>query len=241
MNVVALLTTKHQDGKPKREHGEREFWQERGAEYVRKLFSGIGRHMPKAFSPWLITDTPSALPFGVNFCDFPWELKVANARGWWAKLAIFRPGLFREKTLYLDLDNVIARDLTPLAELEPDPMYMLDDVVHPGLRNASTLLFTPGEFTNKLYMEYIANPRKVEAEFSKWPHASDQAFIAARFKERYGREAPTMQSRLPSGYILNSRAELEQGVDCQKTALVFGSWDPKPHDSTHSFYIEHWR
>lgn len=242
INVIALLTTKHAADGPQKHHGEQHFWRERGPEYARKLFAGVGRHLPTPFRPMLITDTPTAVPLGVEYVEFPWELREANARGWWAKLAMFRPGLTQgNKSLYLDLDNVVGGDLTPLVSLTPDPLIMMDDVVYPGMRNGSTILWNESLFTRKLYQEYVGLPRAIEAEFSEWPHASDQAFIADRFKRTFREAAPTFQAMLPPGYILNSRKELELGADWSQTALVFGSWNPKPHNSDHPYYARHWR
>lgn len=235
-NIVALYFSKHRD---REEHGERDFWREWGPIYVRRLFAGVDRHMPKMtlYRKYLITDTPAVAPPGVITVPLPTDLDTAP--GWWMKLGLFA-GRFWGKTLYLDLDNVVSGDLGPLLALEPDPLLMLDDRVHPGLPNGAALLCYP-ERLRFLWDEYLAAPALTRQAFSEWPHASDQAFIAHQIRRTLGHTPPFMQPLLPPGYILNARAELEAGCDWSSCALVYGSYHPKPHESIHPFYDLHWR
>jgi hypothetical protein len=68
----------------------------RGEEYVEKLQAGVARHL--------------SAPFRFE-C-----LREATRAGWWAKLDLFRPGMFEGRVLYLDLDSVIVGPLDRLAE-----------------------------------------------------------------------------------------------------------------------------
>jgi hypothetical protein len=233
LNVVALLTAKHAVSRP--DHGEAQFWKERGGEYAAKLFAGVDRWLTVPHANFLITDSPELAPK----CVEPLPVMGPGA-GWWAKLLLFHRDYLGRTTLYLDLDNVVCGPLDALASLAPDPLMMVDDVAYPRLRNGSTMLFQPHPLAF-LYDEYELAPREIEREFSEWPNAADQAFIAHRVERLYGTPAPLMQDLLPAGYILNARTELEQGADYSKASLVFGSWKPKPHESDHAFYKEHWR
>lgn len=44
-------------------------------------------------------------------------------KGWWAKMELFRPGIFSGRVLYLDLDLVVLKDLLPF--LEPDSDFKI--------------------------------------------------------------------------------------------------------------------
>jgi len=238
VNIIGLLLTKH-GAHLRPETGEDSFWHTRGAEYARKLFAGVDRYTQQAHQNFLITDSPELAPPGVTAVQTP--LTRQAGPGWWGKLAIFHPDLFPdgEKTLYLDLDNVVCGPLDPILDLEPEPLMMLDDIHEPGLPNGSTLLYRPGE-CRWLWDEYIRFSAEIQDAFSVWPNAADQAYIASRFQRRFAIAPTFMQNRLPAGMILNARTDIERNADYSGTSLVFGSWHPKPHESSQAFYRQHW-
>ena len=41
-----------------------------------------------------------------------------NWPGYWSKIELFRPGLFEDRVLYLDLDVLVLDDLTPIVEFD---------------------------------------------------------------------------------------------------------------------------
>lgn len=48
-----------------------------------------------------------------------------NWPGWWSKIELFRPGLFEnDRVLYLDLDTVIFKDLTPVVDFQSEFVFM---------------------------------------------------------------------------------------------------------------------
>lgn len=252
VNVITLL--KHPQ--PNQEaHGERPFWEEWGPTYLERLVRGLQRWMPQPWTltvmtddyVWAMSGLPADLGTVVRFTQL-----LGDSAGWWAKLNMFRPDVSSGRCLYLDLDNVIGGDLTPLVQLPLEvrrhhdlpplqqPLWMLDDRVYPRMANGSTILFdADDDLVRELWTFYARHPESTRKRFSVWPDASDQAYIAWFLRSK-GLHIPFMQDALPEGYILNSRVELERGADWSKTALVYGSWDPKPHMSSHPFYARHW-
>jgi hypothetical protein len=84
----------------------------RGTEYVFNLFDGIERYLKGVpFKRWCITDSADRYE-GIE----PIEADC-GAVGWWAKVSMFRPGVFPagERVLYFDLDTVITGDLSDIA------------------------------------------------------------------------------------------------------------------------------
>lgn len=68
----------------------------RGKKYVDRLFRSVGRNLSSRF----------------NFhC-----LRQSDKPGWWAKVDLFKPGLFEGRILYLDLDTVITGSLDDLVK-----------------------------------------------------------------------------------------------------------------------------
>ena len=215
--------------------GEEGFWQTMGAEYARKLFAGVDRHLEQPHTNYLLTDSPDLAPPGVIVCHTP--LTREQGPGWWGKMAIFHPDVLPQgdRALYLDLDNVVCGPLDKIVDVQAPntPLVMVDDMYTPGLPNGSTLLFVPWA-CGHLWHEYAANPTQIQQEFSQWPNAADQAFIAKRI------DPPFLQRFLPHGTILNARVHIERGDDYANASLVLGSFHPKPHESTQELYRRHW-
>jgi hypothetical protein len=65
----------------------------------------------------------------------------AGVSGWWAKLALFRTGLFRGKVLYVDLDSVVFDSLDFCADYTGH-FGILRDFLYPhGMFNSSVMLW----------------------------------------------------------------------------------------------------
>lgn len=83
------------------------------ADWVRKLRHMVQRHLAAEHEFHCLTD----LPFDDVYC----RPLGSDLPGWWAKLNLFRPGMFSGDVLYLDLDLVITGGLDGLvAQLEGD-------------------------------------------------------------------------------------------------------------------------
>ena len=234
MTTVILLLKLRTKGRQLQ--GEAPFWQQHGPTYLERMVRNVRRHLPADTHIVCMTDTPSAVPLGVEIAPL-----IGDHPGWWQKLQMFSERVSHGRCLYLDLDNVIAGPIHELLALRPDPLIMMDDRWVPGLPNASTMLFE-AERLRYVWERYAADPIAAQQRFTEqhWPHASDQGFITATVLEREGRYMPYFQDLLPDGYALNARVELEAGRDWSHTRLVFGCYVPKPHDSSHAFYVKHW-
>lgn len=234
LKVVTMLT--HNDPRKAGAHGGNDFWKQWGVEYVRRFFAAADRGIKEDYIPFILTNVPEL----VHDMAVPLLVDTERAPGWWAKLELFNPHHRLEgRTLFCDLDNIVGGDMTPILDLWDDETYWaLDDLVDPGRFNSSTMYCDPSRHVD-IWDRFRFNPGKVIAEYTHWPHASDQAFIWDMLREKHHR-IRLMQDALPKGLILNARLELEKGADWRDTRLVYGSWRPKPHESTHPFYKEHW-
>jgi hypothetical protein len=234
-DLTVVLLWKRQT-KRREAQGEAPFWAEWGPTYLQRMVRNVRRHLPADTRIVVMTDTPADVPAG---CDVS-EL-TEDHPGWWSKLWQFRRDVTCGRCLYLDLDNVVAGPLTRLLALQPDPMIVPDDRQMPGLPNGGAMLYF-AERVRHLWDDYAADPAGWQRRFheSRWPHASDQAYIASRLLEREGRYMPFFQDLLGDGYVLNSRVELEDGAPWDKCELAVGCWIPKPHQSSHPFYLKHW-
>ena len=82
-----------------------------GAEHVARLRDGVARNLSLPHRFVCLTDRPAReTPPGVQ------RIEVSGLPGWWAKMKLFAAPLRGDgRWLYLDLDTVVAGDLSPLA------------------------------------------------------------------------------------------------------------------------------
>ncbi len=62
--------------------------------------------------------------------------------GWWAKVELFRPGLFESRVLYLDLDVTVVGELDEIAHY-PEPFVAIKDWLRPTI-NSSVMVWDGG-------------------------------------------------------------------------------------------------
>jgi hypothetical protein len=77
---------------------------------------------------------------------------------WWAKVELFRPGLFGGPVLYLDLDTLPVGDLSQIADYR-GPLAMLSDFYRPERAQSGVMAFTPGPVTEGLWEMWSASPQ----------------------------------------------------------------------------------
>jgi len=120
---------------------------------------------------------------------------ITDWHGWWAKLELFRPGLFEGRVLYLDLDLVIMHSLEDLIQY-PAPFVVVkafkpvSNKIQPETIckfNSSVMAFDAGE-GEELFLEFVP--------YIRYNLRGDQDWLAYRF--------PTIAT-FPSGWITKLR------------------------------------
>lgn len=104
---------------------------------------------------------------------------ITKAWGWWNKIEIFRPDLFDGPCLYIDIDNVICKNITNnLVNLPSDRMLMPVEPYNSILN--SSVIFWNGNY-KYVYDYYINNQNAVINQYQSSSEKShtigDQAFI----------------------------------------------------------------
>lgn len=77
--------------------------------------------------------------------------------GWWAKMELFRPGVFDGPVLYLDLDTLLVGDVRHIAE-RPTKWAMISDFYVPELAESGVMAWEPGPHTERIWEQFIRNP-----------------------------------------------------------------------------------
>lgn len=149
-------------------------------EYVERLAYGVQRH-----SPWrFVALSDCSLDFETIPLAHDWP-------GWWAKLELFRPGLFEGPVLYLDLDTVIVGDLSPLMSVKHE-FTMLADFFKPQYA-ASGVMAWEGDWS-RIYRAFASNPSGHIARCNTRQCFGDGGFIA----KNLGRRPDIWQARCPN-------------------------------------------
>jgi hypothetical protein len=106
-------------------------WVNRLARMVRANLSAPYRFVCLTDDPSGLACTTKTLPAGLS--------------GWWAKLAMFRPGLFDGTVLYLDLDSLIVGNLDFVREFRGD-FAILRDFYRDDGYGSGVMLWTKPQF-----------------------------------------------------------------------------------------------
>lgn len=128
-------------------------------EYVRNLHSAVYRHLPRN----LIREFRVLTDRQLGDAEFNTMLHEdmnpvtlqSNLKTWWAKLELFRPDQFGmwDRVLYLDLDVVVKRRLTPLITVK-DSFCMIENFGPnrpQSAHNSSMMLWTPDSRTLQIW------------------------------------------------------------------------------------------
>ena len=142
-------------------------------EYVRKLYNAVRLHAPDNFNFCLLSDT---LPYNADPSWRPLPLAPKDVKGYWNKLALFKPDTFPrgERVLYFDLDVLVRGPLDWLFAAQ-EPFIMARDGIYPHRCNSSVMAWTVTGATEEIWRAWIdaGKPLSRALQDSK----GDQAWI----------------------------------------------------------------
>lgn len=120
-------------------------------EHVQELRAGVRKHLLSDHRFVCLSDV--AVP-GVDTVPLPhaWP-------GWWAKICLFRPGIFSGRVLYLDLDSVVVGSLEEIASYN-GRLAMLSDFFEPEKPASGVMAWEAGEGASA-YNLFVGDPRAV--------------------------------------------------------------------------------
>ena len=185
-----------------------------GPEYVDALRRGVNRYL-RGHRFLCLSDTPVGI----------WGEPLAHEwPGWWAKVELFRPGLFDGLVLYLDLDTLVvgplewattyAGQLAVLGDLFQDPNGTRRTMIGSGV-----MLFRPGPHTEAIYEAFTREPEVIMSQHT------------ARSDYWYKRVMPDpdrIQAFYP-GMVESSKREAKDGAP-DGCSLVCAHGRPRLHE-----------
>lgn len=200
-------------------------YERRGAEYLAKLYDGVGRYLPGV--DWrgvCLTDDPRTVPEGVEAIEPP-----PGLAGWWNKVALFKPGMFPagSRVLYSDLDTIPVGNLTDMAAYD-GPFAIMRDPYHPEHMGSSLMAWEAGE------LDHIWT-RFDEGGAPQFDPRGDQRWI-----ETVQPQADYWQDMLP-GQIVSFKADCwSAGGIPDGARLVVFHGQPRPHQCQARYIKELW-
>jgi SAM-dependent methyltransferase len=186
-----------------------------GAKYVGRLHDSLKRNcsIPYKFSCFTDDYADDFYYVGIDRLLLP----DPSLKGWWAKMGLFKPGVFEhgERVLYIDLSTQIRHNIDALATLG-DAFVMVQPTGYPGpfggLQSSVMFWEASGE-TDALWASYEGNGKPQD-----WP-GGDQAFI-----EAFGPYAYSWDELVPGS--VRSWKLSDRGDD---PAIAIFHGTPKPH------------
>lgn len=204
-------------------------YQGRGADYVNRLYSMVARNLDMGTEGRFVcfTDDPSGLNAAIQTEELP-----AGVSGWWNKIYLFSPGLFRagDRVLYFDLDTVIVGELDALAAYD-GPFAILRDFYRPdGLQ--SSVMAWPAGWGAEIWDQWH------RMGCPEWPRG-DQQWIEMFIYGRSGWDgAVILQDRYPGLFVSYKK-------DCQPfppegAAVCVFHGEPRPHNCGRAWIEAMW-
>lgn len=197
-------------------------------QYVRALASQLRRPIT------CLTDYPPER-FG-NAVDITLEPLERGWPGWWSKLELFRPGLFNDTVLYLDLDTFIVGDITKLLRFDPGPnLYMLHDVGYRELRAQSGVMcWRPSTWLDELYYGFVADGKRERLRYTD-ACEGDGDYISDRCWSRVSLLQDTFND-----WFVSYKWQAKDAVPPGARVVCFHG-RPRPHAVTEGWALHHWR
>ena len=147
-----------------------------GPEYVNRLYKAVDKHMTLPYRFVCFTDDGNGLLPQVEVRDLPdFVVNTEIPDRGWRKLSLFQEQLADLKglALFLDLDVVIRKDLTPFFEEEGDFLIVKDwDFPNAVTGNSSVFRFEVGK-----YPEILENFYKLGNDVVKH-YRNEQAYLS---------------------------------------------------------------
>lgn len=200
------------------------------ATWVEKLHNSIKRNLNLPFRFVCLSD-----------CEVPCErIKLdETGLGYWAKMQLFRPGLFDGPVLFFDLDTVICNNIDSLVEklLNQDDFIMWQD---PDYKiSSSAIMYWNGDYST-VYNSYILKQPWYEDRYSpsnqgKERLIGDQAVISSLVDHKF------INDFCPDNWIhVTGKHDLQ--LDLSETRiLIFRKNNNKPNNKLdHPLVKEHW-
>lgn len=188
-------------------------------EWVERLEKSCFKNIREAHRFVCLTDIADHLPLSLVIDYQPLQ---HSWPGWWAKIELFRPGLFLagEPILYFDLDTVVARNIEHLQGAIDCDLILLRDFyrLQQGW-GTGVMGWTAGAFA-QIYETFRHDPKTFMGRYR-----SDQDFIKMLLPPSWVR---FWQDEFPE-HLVSYKIHCERGLPGNAHVICFHG-KPRPHE-----------
>lgn len=184
----------------------------RGIEYVENLQRMVRMNLTLPHRFVVVTDDAAS--------NYRCPVMMAEHKGWWEKLRIFKRGLFKGRVLFLDLDTIIVGNIDHIASYEGN-FATLHDFWRPMGLGPAVMLFDP-EWAEFIYGEWAAE------RFPKGDPRGDQGWLENLNQGRIRKEVDILQDMYP-GEFVSYKTHCIQGIPEGARVVCFHG-KPRPHE-----------
>lgn len=191
------------------------------ASWVEKLKRGVDRHLSIKHHFVCLSDIPVPCKRIALKHDWP---------AWWSKIELFRKGVLKNDTLYLDLDTVITGNMDDVVNQSSD-FAMLKNFHDDKMVGSGVMWFR--KVPHEVYDKFVQKPWEWIEYYQKFKfgnHVGDQAFI---YDTLFGIDF--IESDRIKSYKKHCREELPQDA-----SIVCFHGLPRPDQIRKEWMKEHW-
>lgn len=194
------------------------------ASWVRKLKDAVSRNLTIPHKFVCLSD-----------CEVPCERIPLDTTGdgFWAKLQLFKPGIFNGPVFYIDLDTVICKNIDDIINSVQDKKFVMwleeDTKIH-----SSAMMYWNGDFSH-LWDLYKSKPLDYWKEkYKNPPLYGDQALIS----ENVDHFLFTDLTPTNWYHIITKKTPLVNSTDLK--IIHFKKTHTKPSTIEHELISKHW-
>lgn len=131
-------------------------------DWVDRLYRGISRNLDIPFRFVCLSND-------ISSADYEVIPLVTNSWGWWYKMEMFRQNAFTGPCLYIDIDNVICKNITDSVLGLPRDKMLMPREPYKDILNGS-VIFWEGDYSF-LYEAYVRDQENIT---KKYMYATDE-------------------------------------------------------------------
>jgi hypothetical protein len=201
--------------------------------WVDKMKRSLDRHMSVPFN---------FLPLSDGEHMFPVHPFIQDNPGYWNKVELFRPGLYNTPTLFIDADNVIIGNLSPMIQALQGHKFVMyksrTTRTHPNPTPSSCVMYWEEDMSymwniwnSKPSIEWQEKYRKNDSTGRK----GDQGFI-----REHAKDLELIHDIYPKAYDTIKFVQSPQPDMTGVSMLVFAG-NIKPHNCSWKIVKEEWQ
>lgn len=193
--------------------------------WVDKLYRSVQRHLHVPFE--FICFTNDIKQTEVNYTILPLQF---DEWGWWNKFEMFKKELFCDPCLYLDIDNLICRDITEdIKNIKCTDKLLLPKEPYKNILNCSLMYWNTD--LSFLYDDYCNNRQNFIPKYQyatlEQPATGDQGYLA----DNYSDVISNFDNYVSNGFVQWKHHKVS--TDINNPAILAFTSTEKPTNNLH--------